>query len=139
MGRRRGMTLMELLITVTIVGILASMALPSFDRAVDRGHWRDAQDVLRTVYAGEQVYFTTNDVFRALPAGSTLAEWREIYMDDPNTGVIPAAFTVATTIGPPPTFTAKAQHADGRCMTMDENNLFDFAPPIAGCAAWPMP
>ena len=130
---RRGMTLTELLMTVIVIAILASMALPQYRRTVERGYWRTSQDVLRTIYAGQQVYFTINDQYVDNP--TTLAQWRQIYMDDPNGSIpIPVTFSVTTNglSGAAATFTATATRDAGIFMTIDEINILDTT-------AWPQP
>lgn len=47
MPRQHGFTLIELMIAVAIVGILAAIALPSYERYVDRGYRTQAQAALR--------------------------------------------------------------------------------------------
>jgi type IV pilus assembly protein PilE len=110
--RQQGFTLTEMLIAVGILGILAVMAVPNYVKTVERAHFRGALDVLRVIYAGEQVYFTLYDVYRAQP--TTLAQWRDdLYMDDPNVGaggVVTYTITAAAS-----TFAATATRNGGAC------------------------
>ena len=79
---------MEVMATVAIIGVLASLAIPNFQKAVRRGRLRAALDVLRTIAAGEQVYFTLNGEFSGVPLfpSDTPDHWKIIFMDSPNIG-----------------------------------------------------
>lgn len=135
---RSAFTLMELLIVVIIVGILAAMALPQFGKTTERSYQRQAWDMLQTIYAGEQVFFSINNRFcnprtdatfgaagttcdRTAAAGT--ATWRFIYMDDPTTPTItPYSFPTVTAT----TFTARATRSGtGTCggLTMEINQI----------------
>ena len=74
MPTRRGFTLMEIMVALGILAIVAGIAVPQYIKTVERGYWRSAQDILRTIYTGEQVYYTVNQKYTATPA--SLAEWR---------------------------------------------------------------
>ena len=118
-----GMTLMEVMIAVSIVAILTSMALPQYRKTLEVNYRRQAQDLLTTIYYGERAYRLANNKFID-PVGN----WNTIFMDNPQVGASPPInFAVAVAAGPPPTFTASATRAAGSgpcaglAMTIDEN------------------
>ena len=51
-----GFTLLELMIGVIIVTILATVAIPSFSKAIERTKVKDAQTTLAAVYSSEKIY-----------------------------------------------------------------------------------
>ena len=129
-----GYTLNEVLITVAIIAIITSMVIPGFLRAVERGHWRGAQDVLLTLYAGEQVYEAVNRSYID-PVGCA-PPWRCIYVDNPNGGVVTYTIDNASKT----TFRATAARGDGRCMSLDQTKVITFNSGLGGCGAgWPQP
>ena len=138
-ARGRGFTLTEVLITIVIIGILAAMAVPQYRKTMERSWWRHAQDMLMTIYAGEQVYFSANDFYYpnvgslaacgGVPA--CMASWRNnIYTDDPNLASIPVTFGV--TGGGALSAKATLNDGSGRNMTVDQDRTLDTS-------GWPMP
>ena len=55
----RGFTLIELLIVITIIGIIAAVALPQFSVYRQRGYDARANSDLRNAATSEEAYYTT--------------------------------------------------------------------------------
>ncbi|QNK00491.1 type IV pilin protein [Dyella telluris] len=60
-----GFTLVELAITMVILAILASLALPSYRQYILRGHRADATRALQDVASREESYFFSNSGYTA--------------------------------------------------------------------------
>ncbi|MBN1946206.1 MAG: prepilin-type N-terminal cleavage/methylation domain-containing protein [Bradymonadales bacterium] len=59
LGARRtlGMTLVELMIVVAIIGVLAAIAIPSFQKTIRRSRTTEALIALRRIYDGAVAYY----------------------------------------------------------------------------------
>lgn len=62
---RQGFTLIEMLITVAIIGILAAVALPAYQKYVQRGKRAAAQSQMMDLANREQQYLLANRVYLA--------------------------------------------------------------------------
>lgn len=115
---------MEVLVVIIIVGILALIAIPTYRKATDQRYWRQAQDLLNAIYAGERVYYFANTKYLAIPP----ALWQAIHMDAPG----PAIFKVETPSAT--TFTAEARNSSNplQWMTINQDHALDTT-------NWPMP
>ncbi len=55
-SQQGGFTLIELLIVITIIGILASIALPKFGKTRERAHFKAMMSDLRNLESQEEIY-----------------------------------------------------------------------------------
>ena len=60
---QRGVTLLELMIVVTIVGILAAIAFPSYREQVKKGNRAEARALMYEVLQKEERFFSDNGTF----------------------------------------------------------------------------
>ena len=63
MRNNKGFTLIEVMIVVVIVGVLASIALPSYREHVLRGNRSEGQALLTTAAARQERYRVQNNVY----------------------------------------------------------------------------
>lgn len=61
--KRKGFTLVELLMVVIIIGILVTLAVPSYYKSIERAKGGKAKASLRTIMNAEVQYRALNDTF----------------------------------------------------------------------------
>ena len=73
-----GFTLIELLVVVLIIGILASVAMPQYNKAVEKSRATQALAILKSLYAAQETYYMAN--------GSYATSFDELDISVPWTG-----------------------------------------------------
>ena len=76
--RKKAFTLVELLVVVLIIGILAAIALPQYQKAAERAKVAEALIVLKTVVRAAEAYYLAN--------GTWPTKFDELTVDIPWTG-----------------------------------------------------
>jgi prepilin-type N-terminal cleavage/methylation domain-containing protein len=65
-SRRRGFTLIELLIVVTVIGMLAAIAIPRFNNMKQKANVAAMQTALKNLGQAEETYFSEHGEYTAI-------------------------------------------------------------------------
>ena len=75
---KQGFTLIELLVVILIIGILAAVAVPQYQKAVEKSRAAEAITLLKAMVQAQQVYYLAN--------GNYADSFNELDLDIPFTG-----------------------------------------------------
>ena len=61
--KQKGLSLMEVMITLVIIAIIAGMTYPRYQKMVKRSKQTEAKTILQSIHMAQDLYKTANDVF----------------------------------------------------------------------------
>ena len=135
LARNRGFTLMELLITLAVVAIVASLAVPSFQNMIATQRVRSAANDLATAlnFARSEAV-KRNRVVTVTPVATWAEGWNITYDDGANTITVQIHEALeGVTMTGSPAGTAISYRADGR---RNSGNVdIEIAPPAGSSAS----
>jgi type IV pilus assembly protein PilA len=79
---KRGFTLIELMVTVAVIGVLAATAIPAFIRYVNKSKTAEARGHVRKIYDGARQYYLQSSSMPKIPF-NTVATADIMEMADP--------------------------------------------------------
>ncbi len=123
--RMAGVTLMELLIVIVVIGILASIAVPSYRRYLIRSQRSEAKIALLQLQTAEEKYYLqnnayTNDVTGGIPTGLGMSGQTETGKYDISITTFPAGGQSFIASAAPRTGGGQADDSECLTFTIDE-------------------
>lgn len=126
MPNQKGVTLLELMIVIAIIGILAAIALPSYRDYVQRSRRADCEGALIGFAGAMERFFTTNNTYSGAAAGGAATGAPTIFPTQCPTDGGTASYNLTIQSAGTTTYTLQAApinaQADDACGTLTYTN-----------------
>jgi type IV pilus assembly protein PilE len=123
--RHAGFSLIELMVAVLVIGILASIAVPTYTAQTRKSHRTEARSAILDLAGREERYLSVSNSYSAVPTdvnypgttwGTGIAVGSGYYTVVVTTGTAPPSFTITATA-------TGGQAADTSCASFSVNQL----------------
>jgi prepilin-type N-terminal cleavage/methylation domain-containing protein len=91
MKRKKGFTLIEVLIVVVIIGVLAALIIPRFLTAPEKAIVAEANQMIGTLIRAQQANIDTGGSFVTIADNTTAVSWNKLQLNTPGAAVISGA------------------------------------------------
>ncbi|MEN6451978.1 MAG: prepilin-type N-terminal cleavage/methylation domain-containing protein [Thermoguttaceae bacterium] len=115
---RRGFTLVELMIVTAVIGVMAVMCIPTYQRAIEQSRADIAAANLRAIWAAERLYWLEHRVYT-----NSLADLSDMGLLDPTPAIGNYSYSAPVVSSDGTAFSATATTNSGSTatITIDQN------------------
>jgi prepilin-type N-terminal cleavage/methylation domain-containing protein len=125
---KKGFTLIELIIVVIVIGILATLAVPQYLKAVERTKGAKARHALGLIGQAEKMYRAEHDTYIACANSAAVSTNLDVYVEMADVSADTDWGYAVTIVAAPQGFTATATRSAGpnnaETVTMTESGVW---------------